>query len=165
MIRNILVGKTWPELGLYAAAMWWGIRPLGHRLALRLDVRTPISDADRVVLSEAFHVLGAERVRAGLKSMGHTWGECFLSYALAGAPFGFRPALEPGWRTRPTPHLTLDQTNAVVRSWDRKEAAFRAFAGEWLRTGHPRPLTASDSRSLHEPAPSVSIARLAAGMR
>ena len=166
MMRNILVGRTWPELGLFAAAMWWLVRPFGRRLALRVEARTPIADTDRRVLAQAFQVLGKERVALGLKATGHMWGECFLSYAQSGAPFGFRPALERGWRNRPTPHLTIDQTNTIVRVWDRKEAAFRTFAGEWLGVRHQ--VGAPDTRvssSLHEGLRSVSVDHLVMGGR
>jgi len=161
MARDMVVRGNWAQLGAFVLGMWLVVRPFGRWLARRLDARTPIGAADRGVLCEAFAVLGVDRVALGLAATGHEWGECFLSYATAGAPFGYRPALRPGWRTRPTPHLTVDQTRTVVRVWDRKEVAFRALASEWLMTrGRPEATDTRVSPSLHPPRGTVASTAL-----
>ena len=125
----------------YVLVMWLVVRPLGLYLARRADARAGIGPLEEDRLTEAFEALGPERVRQGLTATGHGWNDCFLAFATGGEPYGLRPALRHGWRTTRCPRLTSDATKQVVRTWDRKEAAFRALAAEWLeqREAPPEP--------------------------
>jgi hypothetical protein len=150
----------WPWMLVWVIAMWFVVRPLGRYLARRMEAKAPISPVEKERLMRAFDTLGRERVALGLTATGHGWGDCFLSHATAGQPFGLRPALVKGWRTNGAPGLNADMTKAVVRVWDRKETAFRALAAQWLerqpgqREGRPAPLTVA-SESLHATRPAL----------
>jgi hypothetical protein len=145
---------------VWVNAMWFVVRPLGRYLARRVDARTAIRPAETERLMRAFDTLGPERVALGLTATGHGWGDCFLAYATGGQPYGLRPALRKGWRTTRAPGLSADLTQAIVRVWDRKEAAFRALAAQWLAQqqarGEPRSARLSVvSGSLHTAGPSL----------
>jgi hypothetical protein len=141
--------------------MWFIVRPWGRHLARRADAKVAISPVERERLVAAFETLGPERVAQGLAATGHGWGDCFLSHATAGQPFGLRPALVKGWRTNGAPGLNADMTKTIVRVWDRKEAAFRALAAQWLerppvpREARPAP-HATRSMDRREAAPTTS---------
>jgi hypothetical protein len=132
---------------VWVNAMWFVVRPLGKYLARRADARAAITPVEKARLTTAFETLGPERVALGLTATGHGWGDCFLSYATGGQPYGLRPALTKGWRTNRVPGLSADVTQVVVRVWDRKEGAFRDLAGRWLER--------QPSRSLYVPGPSM----------
>ena len=126
----------WPWMILWVGAMWFVVRPLGRYLARVGDPQAAIGPAEAERLMRAFDTLGPERVALGLTATGHGWGDCFLSYATGGQPYGLRPTLKSGWRTSRAPGLTPDTTQAVVRVWDREEAVFRALAAQWLEGRH-----------------------------
>jgi hypothetical protein len=150
----------WPEMLVWVIAMWVVVRPLGRYLARRVDAKAAISPLEKDCLMAAFDILGPERVARGLSATGHGWGDCFLSHATSGQPYGLRPALAKGWRTNRAPGLSADLTQAVVRVWDRKEAGFRALATRWLERQQGRPEPAAPEReaaseSFHVAGPSV----------
>jgi hypothetical protein len=120
----------------WVGAMWFIVKPLGRYMALRPDAKAAISPLEEERVTAAFEALGPERVVSGLTATGHGWGDCFLSHATGGQPFGLRPTLIKGWRTNRAPGLSEDMTRMVVRVWDRKEAAFRALAARWIERQH-----------------------------
>jgi hypothetical protein len=120
------------EMPAWVLGMWLVVRPLGNYLARRADARSGLTTMEEDQLTAAFETLGAARVQEGLSAHGHGWNDCFLAFATGGRPFGLRPALRKGWRSHPVASLSVDATKTVVRTWDRKEAAFRRLASEWL---------------------------------
>jgi hypothetical protein len=124
--------SSWPRDLASVLAMWLVVKPLGRHLARRADTGAPLSPRERASLTTAFEALGPERVTRGLTAAGHGWTDCFLALAMSGQPYGLRPGLAPGWRANGVVSLSVDVTEAAVRTWDRKEAAFRALAAEWL---------------------------------
>ena len=143
----------WPWMVAWVGAMWFIVRPLGRYLARRVETKAAISTVEKERLIKAFDTLGPERVALGLTATGHGWGDCFLSHATGGQPYGLRPALVKGWRTNRAPGLSADMTKVVVRVWDRKEGGFRALAGQWLQRQRGR--TEAASQLLHAAGPSV----------
>jgi len=159
--------SSWPRGLASVLAMWLVVRPLGRHLARRADARAPASPLERARLTTMFEALGPERVARGLTAVGHDWRDCFLALAMGDQPFGLRAGLPPGWRTNGVVALSADVTEAAVRTWDRKEAAFRAFAAEWLdrsrgEAGYQRVrsyLDGSYSARVRSGRPRVSIVR------
>jgi hypothetical protein len=86
---------------------------------------------------KVFDVLGPERVRFGLRSIGHTWADCFISRAVnQGEPFPAdtipRSLRAIGYFLRGMTGIAPGTVYEVVRAWDRDEVGFRALAEEWL---------------------------------
>lgn len=147
----------WPWMVAWVGAMWFIVRPLGGYLARRVEAEAAVSPIEKERLTAAFEILGHERVALGLTATGHGWGDCFLSHATGGQPFGLRPTLVKGWRTNRAPGLSEDMTRVVVRVWDRKETAFRELAAQWLQ-GQPQLLHAAEPGvHRHEPALSMQM--------
>jgi hypothetical protein len=140
------------EILTWVLGMWFVVRPLGTYLARRADARAGIGPVEEECLTQAFEILGAECVARGLTATGHGWNDCFLAFATEGEPHGLRPGLRKGWRTNPRAGLPIDMTKALVRAWDRKEGAFRAFASEWLES---REKVTAPSRPLHTAVPRI----------
>jgi hypothetical protein len=150
------------EMLAYVLGMWFVVRPLGRWLARRADARAGIGPVEEERLAQAFEIIGPEHVARGLTATGHGWNDCFLALATGGEPYGLRPALRKGWRTTPRAGLPIDLTKALVRAWDRKESAFRAFAGEWLES---REQVRASSPALHAAGPRVRMTQAAISQR
>ncbi len=91
----------------------------------------------KAALTAVFEALGPERVARGLEANGHTWHDCFLAVA-TGESHSLAGEIKRRWWTDAMAFLSgvvgasPRAINAVVREWDRDDAAFRAVATEWL---------------------------------
>ncbi|HUL50699.1 MAG TPA: hypothetical protein VLT79_11845 [Gemmatimonadales bacterium] len=143
----------WVEMLAWVLGMWFVVRPLGRYLARRADANAILTETEENQLSAAFERLGIMRVQRGLRSQGHAWSDCFVACATGGRPFGLRAGLSRGWRREPFIGLNEYATKTLVRLWDRKEAAFRSFAEDWV--GAQEELTAA-SLQPHEAAATLA---------
>ncbi len=102
---------------------------------------------EKTLLTTAFEVLGPERVMRGLQAPGHTWNDCFLALAMSGEVGVLGREMGKRWRRE---HyvgnllgVRVEVVNAVVRTWDHHEGAFRALAAEWLELNRAVAATAA----------------------
>ena len=95
-----------------------------------------MSPEHKALLTTAFDALGPERVRRGLTATGHSWSDCFLALAIAGASDALARELQKHWRKHyfvgALIGVRVQVVNEVVRAWDHDEEDFRALASEWL---------------------------------
>ncbi len=102
---------------------------------------------EKTLLTTAFEVLGPERVMRGLTAPGHTWNDCFLALAMSGEVGVLGREMGKRWRREHYVGTLLgvrvEVVNAVVRTWDHHEGAFRALAAEWLELNRTAAATAA----------------------